>query len=432
MWSGHSVSGGYTRRWQVRKSTIVGAGLLLAALGGGGCARLGSGSLGNLSPLPPGFGQNESGRLPPHSSPEAYNAQAARQQQRSVAANAPGLAADTEPGMFSRMKSAVTESRAAKSMSAAFRRKPADRGTIGTPATPQDDPTSLRSTLPGPATAQYIELAQLHEKSGNLPAAEEQYRRVLNLTPNHLEALLGLARLHDRQGEFVEATKTYERAVQQHPRSAGAFNDLGLCYARQQQLDRSAEALLQAIRLQPDRKLYRNNIATVLVEQDRLPEAYDHLAAVHPPAVAHYNLGYLLSQAERPGEALEQFDLALAKDPGLEAAREWREMLAGQLAAQRSAGPASSAAGGVEGYGVDPALRAPATSRPATQRGTLPPAASADRQPGLQRLPAVSRQAPTRTGDEASAATPPQPDALDTYDLSRPATDTGYRPPSRY
>jgi tetratricopeptide (TPR) repeat protein len=252
-----------------------------------------------------------------------------------------------------------------------------------------------------------------------------------------LQALLGMARLHDRQGEFAEATRLYERAVQQHPQSATAFNDLGLCFARQQQLDRSIDALTQAIRLKPDRALYRNNIATVLVEQGRLPQAYDHLAAVHPPANAHYNLGFLLSQAAQPAEAVRQFDMALAKDPGLQEAKEWRDVLAGQLAAERSAGPGAAAAEayrpdayGSENYGTDPALRAPSTSRPAPRAGTRPEAAAAP-ETGLQRLPEVTRQQARRPTRDEMAAAPPLPDALENYDLGQPS-NAAYRPPSRW
>ena len=45
-----------------------------------------------------------------------------------------------------------------------------------------------------------------------------------------------------------------------------------------------------------DRKntLYRNNLATVLVDQGKLHEAFAHLRAVHTAGAAYYNMGYLL------------------------------------------------------------------------------------------------------------------------------------------
>ena len=58
--------------------------------------------------------------------------------------------------------------------------------------------------------------------------------------------------------------------------------------------------LRQAVKLEPKRKLYRNNLATVLVDMGRTDEAWDELSSVHTPAVAHYNLGYLLYQGAVP------------------------------------------------------------------------------------------------------------------------------------
>ena len=48
---------------------------------------------------------------------------------------------------------------------------------------------------------------------------------------------------------------------------------LGLCLHRQGKLNESVTVLREAVRLQPDRKLYRNNLATVLVEAGQLDDA---------------------------------------------------------------------------------------------------------------------------------------------------------------
>ena len=52
----------------------------------------------------------------------------------------------------------------------------------------------------------------------------------------------------------------------------------------------------KAVELQPDRELYRNNIATVLVEVGRSDEAVRQIAAVYGEPIAHYNVGVLLQQ----------------------------------------------------------------------------------------------------------------------------------------
>jgi tetratricopeptide (TPR) repeat protein len=158
------------------------------------------------------------------------------------------------------------------------------------------------------------------------------------------------------------------------------YNDLGLCLARQNQLEESRTVLEQAIQLQPDRKLYRNNCAKLLVDLGRPEQAYNHLAAVHPPAEAQYNLGYLLSQKGDQAAAYAAFAKALELAPQMTEARQWMESLQAaaapavqplpqlpQAAPQIPATPVSHspqqpwAAPG--GYGAGPNV-APATAAP--------------------------------------------------------------------
>ena len=119
----------------------------------------------------------------------------------------------------------------------------------------------------------------------------------------------------------------YERAVALEPKNAAACNDLGLCLARQGQLDKAVARLQQAVKLQPAKTLYRNNLATVLVEIGDPQNAYAHLAAVHPADVAHYNVGYLLAQSNQPNGAAQHFDAALKANPNLVEARQWLDSL---------------------------------------------------------------------------------------------------------
>ncbi|MBI1902475.1 MAG: tetratricopeptide repeat protein [Planctomycetia bacterium] len=179
-----------------------------------------------------------------------------------------------------------------------------------------------------PSPGLYVAIAQAAERSGNLAGAGEQYRRALNLDANHLDALLGLARLNDRQNNFEEANKFYAEAAKRHPQVAAAHNDRGLCLARQGKLEDSVACLAQAVTLQPDRALYRNNLATVLVHLGRPDAALKHLVSVQPKPIAHYNLGVLLAQQNQLQLAAEHFRTAAQLDPTLEPARQWAARLA--------------------------------------------------------------------------------------------------------
>lgn len=126
----------------------------------------------------------------------------------------------------------------------------------------------------------------------------------------------------DRAGSLVEAERVYRQAIGMDPTSAAAVNDLGLCLARQGKLEPSAAVLRQAIMMRPDKPLYRNNIATVLVELDQADEALVHLKTAYGPATAHYNLGQLLARAGENGEAIEQLNEAVRLEPTLTLAQE--------------------------------------------------------------------------------------------------------------
>lgn len=305
-----------------------------------------------------------------------------------------------------------------------------------------NDPTSVFKK-PRQLNAEfYISVARMQERAGNANAAATSYQKAIQLEPNNATALLDFAHLQDRQGAFAEAIRFYEKVVTLQPKNAAAHNDLGLCLARQGQLDRAVTRLQQAVKMQPERKLYRNNLATVLVEVGRTDEAYQQLCAAHPPEVAHYNLGYLLAQANQPNAAAKQFEAALQAKPDLAEARQWLDTLA-----QRSGDPTSP---------VEPQLAAPVERYASQQKSLdvvperLPRALRQDEryeepadydEPPPQNHPHGSVRIIPRSVSEAPAADDddeaPSPDDIDDYDPDRyEARNSGWSSnspqPSRY
>jgi Flp pilus assembly protein TadD len=200
---------------------------------------------------------------------------------------------------------------------------------VASKLSPKSSKTSTVSTPPsgkaGPNV--FVAMAQMQENNGNMDEAEAQYRKALDIDPNHLNALVGYAHLEDRRNNFDGATKLYQRALKKHPKEASVHNDLGLCYHRHGKLPEAAKSLKKAVDLQPESKLYHNNLATVYVEQGKNKEALAQLVAAHGEAVGNYNLGYLLSQKHDNEGALTHFRKAQAKDASLVAASQWIEKL---------------------------------------------------------------------------------------------------------
>jgi Tfp pilus assembly protein PilF len=192
--------------------------------------------------------------------------------------------------------------------------KPAAEPSLTAQSEPAIDPRSATPEL-------FIGLAQMSHRAGNVAQARQYYQKALSLNPTHLEALLGAARMEDREGQLDVAQMLYQRTIATYPRNTTALNDLALCLARRGDLQGSRQVLEQAIQLEPQKPLFRNNIAKVMVELNLLDGAMKHLAAVHSPATANYNMGALLGDRGRNAEADEYFKKSLALDANFEPAR---------------------------------------------------------------------------------------------------------------
>lgn len=187
---------------------------------------------------------------------------------------------------------------------------------------PENDQLSLNKK-PRSGSDLYLHTAKVYEQSNNFEAAKSQYEKALETEPKNYDVLLSYAHMHDRAGKFDEAAKIYQRAIAAQPKQPTAYNDLGLCLARVNRYDEAVKNLNKAIEMQPQKALYRNNLATVLVQQNKLTEAVTQLSAVNPPAVAHYNVAYLLQRRGDMNAATQHMTTAAQLDPSFVAARQW-------------------------------------------------------------------------------------------------------------
>ncbi|MGD9633469.1 MAG: tetratricopeptide repeat protein [Pirellulales bacterium] len=272
------------------------------------------------------------------------------------------------------------------------------------------DKLSLETPI-APATPQYyIALAQVAERQGQPAAARTQLQQALAKWPRDVDLLRAAARLEDRQGNLPTAEMLYNRAVAANPQHAGAHNDLGLCLARQGKFNEAVQSIEQAINLQPDKSLYRNNAATVLVEMHQDQRALAHLSAVHSSADANFNIGQLLVDRGRPHEAYSYFQHALELDPSMQAAQDAIAKLNGaptptnQFAAEPTIAPQVVA----PNYGPQFAPQQPSSEPtfPATARG---PALNSSSyvQPGYY-YPATQMQVAPQAAPQMQAYQPPQ------------------------
>ncbi|MEM9184956.1 MAG: tetratricopeptide repeat protein [Planctomycetota bacterium] len=283
----------------------------------------------------------------------------------------------TPPSPASRLKQALTSN----PLTAAIGRGPSQ------PPVQPSDALSLNRATPSPSADMLLSMAGIAEQSGDITAARGLFQKALAEQPTNVKALRAYGRLEDRQNRLAEAEKLYTQAVASSPQDPALLNDLALCYARQDKMQASLDTLEQAIRLRPAKALYRNNIAKVLVQQGDLPRATAHLAAVHGPAIANYNVGQMLIASGRGGEAAPYFRRAVASDPSLEPARAMLAQLDVSPAAEQVASrPEMPALGKPAPSAVEAGL--PDAVQPQPVLPALPDAAPT----GMPRvLPAVNR-----------------------------------------
>ena len=185
----------------------------------------------------------------------------------------------------------------------------------------EPDAISLSRPTGKPTPALIVGMAQMSEARGDAAGARQMYQQALAAGPKNVKTLREMGHFEDRQNRLADAERYYAEAARLAPQDPAVLNDMALCIARQGRAAPAAEVLSKAIRLAPTKPLYRNNMATVLMELGEQHEAMQHLLAVHPPAVAYYNMGYLLEKGEKTEAAAAHYAEAVRLDPSIGAAQ---------------------------------------------------------------------------------------------------------------
>jgi tetratricopeptide (TPR) repeat protein len=284
-------------------------------------------------------------------------------------------------------------------------------GNITPAQAPKDDPVSLQSKAKvGPEL--HVAVARWYVETGNFAEAEQHYRQALKMKADYLPALLGYADLKDVIGQPGEALKFYQLAIKTAPKNAAPYNNLGLWHARHRRTDDAISSIAKAVELAPQNPLYRNNIATLLVERGQYREAFNHLRAVHGEAAAYYNMGYLLNKKGRTDDALKHFAAALRVDPSMVQARQWIEHL------QQSQQSVARTPVRLAERGVDPRW----------QREAPPPAATADLPPAPRRLPPTGDDEPVPGVPQSLPGISEEPPDAPTAPMPPPISNSAVRP----
>ncbi len=160
--------------------------------------------------------------------------------------------------------------------------------------------------------------ARQHHMAGDLAAAEDGYRCVLERQPTHVDALYLLGTLHVQRGAPMEAVTWLERALARQPRHDGARHNLGIAYQNTGAHDMAIRCFEQLAKRTPSADVW-NNLGVSLQALGRLDEAREAfrkaLARDTAHMLANTNLACVLNALDEPLEAERYARAALAKAP---------------------------------------------------------------------------------------------------------------------
>ena len=164
-----------------------------------------------------------------------------------------------------------------------------------------------------------VSVAIVLQKSEQLVAAREVYRRVLETAPDHPRALHYAGVLAHQQGRNEEAVALIERSVALVPDQADWHSNLGIVLQSDQRLDPAIDAYRRAIKIDPGHANAHNNLGVLLravgqpVEAEAAYRAAIRAAPEHIDA--YTNLGILLNGLKRTEEAAACYCKAITLRP---------------------------------------------------------------------------------------------------------------------
>jgi tetratricopeptide (TPR) repeat protein len=122
--------------------------------------------------------------------------------------------------------------------------------------------------LPASATAQaYLQAVLALEKAGQPKAANASYRAAARRWPESLVAWMGLGNTSHALGDLAGAERAFREAAQRHPESAAALNNLAQVLAERKRYPEAIKAARAAVRLGGrDAAAARQTLETILAQ----------------------------------------------------------------------------------------------------------------------------------------------------------------------
>ncbi len=161
-------------------------------------------------------------------------------------------------------------------------------------------------------------------QAGDLEQAEASFERALSLDPNHVKSMLNLSRVLLDQHRPDEALAQLEVALDIDPASDDGYRLRGIAYYDLGRDEDAIDSFREAITVNERDAWSMNNLALVLIRQEKFEEALLPLARATElrdnVAVFQNNLGIALERTGHVSASADAYGSALALDDGYEKA----------------------------------------------------------------------------------------------------------------
>jgi len=159
-----------------------------------------------------------------------------------------------------------------------------------------------------------------YHQSGQLQKAQEIYRKILEIDPDHCEALHLLGVIANQAGDNDMAVRLIGRAIEINSTEPIYFNNIGNAFKAQGNLEQAVLSYQKALLLKPDFAQALVSMGSVYIVLGRLKEAIPcfqkALQFKQNFPDAYYNMGIALKELNRIDEAIICYQKSLELNPG--------------------------------------------------------------------------------------------------------------------
>ena len=162
-------------------------------------------------------------------------------------------------------------------------------------------------------------LAFNNHQNKNYQVAENLYKQILKVNPNHFESIFYLGSLLIEIRNFDQANSLLQKAITIQPNYAVAYVNLGIALEELGESQQAMNHFQKAIEIQPNFAVAHFNLGYVFSKLNELHKAINHYEKtiqIDPNyALAHNNLGITFKELGKPLEALACYKNAVLIDP---------------------------------------------------------------------------------------------------------------------